>query len=62
MVHWAHGGATRLDNLILLCSHHHRKVHEMGERIQRAEDGSVRVTKMVRLKTICTGSGERLPV
>lgn len=30
IVHWAHGGTTRPDNLIRLCSHHHRLVHEGG--------------------------------
>ena len=28
--HWAHGGATRLDNLVQLCRRHHRAVHEGG--------------------------------
>ena len=28
--HWAAGGETRLDNLILLCSGHHRLLHEGG--------------------------------
>jgi hypothetical protein len=28
--HWALGGETGLDNLMLLCSHHHRLVHEGG--------------------------------
>ena len=28
--HWAAGGATRLDNLVLLCRRHHRAVHEEG--------------------------------
>ena len=31
--HWADGGATRLDNLVLLCRRHHRVVHEEGFRI-----------------------------
>ncbi len=31
--HWAHGGATALDNLVLLCRRHHRAVHEEGFRI-----------------------------
>jgi hypothetical protein len=28
--HWAHGGETSLGNLVLLCSRHHRFVHEAG--------------------------------
>jgi hypothetical protein len=28
--HWAHGGVTDLDNLVLLCRRHHRFVHELG--------------------------------
>jgi hypothetical protein len=28
--HWARGGATNRDNLILLCTRHHRLVHEGG--------------------------------
>jgi hypothetical protein len=28
--HWADGEETSLDNLLLLCSHHHRLVHEQG--------------------------------
>jgi hypothetical protein len=28
VVHWAEGGTTALDNLVLLCRAHHRTVHE----------------------------------
>jgi hypothetical protein len=27
ITHWAHGGETNLDNLVLLCGHHHRTLH-----------------------------------
>lgn len=30
VVHWAHGGPTTLDNLVLLCGQHHRLLHEGG--------------------------------
>lgn len=33
--HWAHGGRTDLENLVHLCRHHHRLVHEGGFRIER---------------------------
>jgi hypothetical protein len=32
LVHWAHGGATDLDNLVILCDAHHRLIHEGGWR------------------------------
>ena len=33
--HWANGGATTLDNLVLLCRRHHTFVHEGGYRIHK---------------------------
>jgi hypothetical protein len=30
VVHWAAGGRTDFSNLVLLCSHHHRFVHDRG--------------------------------
>ena len=35
--HWADGGETSLDNIVQLCSAHHRLVHEGGFRILRRE-------------------------
>ncbi len=32
--HWAHGGETSLDNLVLLCYQHHRLVHEGGYTVE----------------------------
>jgi Domain of unknown function (DUF222)/HNH endonuclease len=39
--HWADGGATDLDNLVHLCGHHHRLLHEGGYRITRAPGGRI---------------------
>lgn len=36
--HWCDGGETRLDNLVLLCRHHHRLLHQQGyEIVKRGE-------------------------
>ncbi len=40
--HWAHGGPTDLDNLVLLCHRHHWLVHEGGWQLIRAEDGHMK--------------------
>jgi hypothetical protein len=32
--HWAEGGATALDNLVLVCRRHHRLVHEGGWEVE----------------------------
>jgi len=41
VVHWIHGGATDLDNLILLCHRHHWMVHEGNWQIVRGDDGRI---------------------
>ncbi len=40
--HWSDGGETRLENLTLLCSFHHRLVHEEGWRLWRDVEGTLR--------------------
>jgi hypothetical protein len=40
--HWAHGGPTTLSNLALLCSRHHRAVHEEGYQVERQADGELK--------------------
>ncbi len=45
--HWAHGGATKLSNLVSLCRFHHRSVHE-GQGVDsgaRRRRGAVRETQ-----------------
>ena len=39
--HWFHGGVTSLDNLLLLCTHHHHLVHEGGWSVERTSDGEL---------------------
>lgn len=42
--HWADGGETSLDNLVTLCSQHHRLVHEGGYGV-RVRDGAIEFTR-----------------
>lgn len=39
--HWADGGETRIDNLVLLCRHHHGLLHERGFTLERSDDGNL---------------------
>jgi hypothetical protein len=41
VVHWARGGRTDLENLVLLCHRHHWLVHEGGQQLVRSDDGSL---------------------
>jgi hypothetical protein len=38
--HWVDGGATSLDNLVLLCRRHHRAVHEGGVELRQHRGGT----------------------
>ena len=40
--HWAHGGETKMSNLVTLCRFHHRKVHEGEVVVQVLDDGAIR--------------------
>jgi hypothetical protein len=40
--HWINGGETTLDNLRLLCTYHHRLLHEGGFSIVKEADGTLR--------------------
>ncbi len=57
VVHWIHGGATDLPNLVLLCYRHHWMVHEGGWQIVRSDDGCVRTIPPL----IAFGPGSRGP-
>ncbi|MCY7302843.1 MAG: HNH endonuclease [Thermoleophilia bacterium] len=41
--HWAQGGETSLENLVLLCYQHHRIVHEGGYTVEGDPDGDIRL-------------------
>ena len=42
IAHWANGGQTALHNLVSLCPHHHRLVHEGGYTVERTITGGLR--------------------
>jgi hypothetical protein len=43
--HWAHGGETKLSNLVMLCRFHHRQVHEGRVVVTCLDDGAIRFTR-----------------
>ena len=45
VVHWAEGGVTALDNLVLLCRRHHRLLHEGGYTAGRDVEGALRFVR-----------------
>ena len=51
VLHWAHGGETKLSNLVLLCRRHHTLIHEGSFRVYREAGGVV----------FRTQGGDRLP-
>jgi hypothetical protein len=44
VIYWSHGGATDLDNLVLLCSRHHTLVHQLGFSLVLKPDRKLTVT------------------
>ena len=62
VIHWARGGSTNLDNQLLLCSRHHRRVHEGGWQILVAEDGRVlTIPPPIPIDFYCRGPIRRSP-
>jgi hypothetical protein len=43
--HWADGGETSIDNLVLLCRRHHRLVHEQEFGVERSADNGIHFTR-----------------
>jgi hypothetical protein len=53
LVHWAHGGSTDSENLILLCGFHHRFLHQQKWRVEGDPNGELIFVRPegTRLKT-----------
>ena len=58
-IHWARGGETSLGNLVLLCWHHHRLVHEGGYTIEDDPSGGLRFRN--RYGVLCPNAPPRPP-
>jgi hypothetical protein len=57
--HWARGGETKIDNLIQLCSYHHRLVHEGGFGVERGAEHGVRFRRPDGRLVPAVGEGGR---
>jgi hypothetical protein len=54
IMHWAKGGATSSANMVLLCRHHHRAVHEGPWNIEASADQTATFTKNGRSQGVST--------
>ena len=45
IVHWADGGPTIVENLVMICPYHHRSVHEGGWSVALHRDGTTTWTR-----------------
>ena len=59
--HWAKGGETAISNLVLLCRHHHRAVHEGPFNVHCSDDGDISFTRDGRSVPEEAGSGASHP-
>ena len=57
---WEHGGPTDLDNLLPICSRHHRSVHDNGWKLKLLPDRTLEIT-LPDGTTMTTGPPERGP-
>lgn len=59
--HWIHGGHTRLENLVSLCSRHHHRHHEGGFDIGARPDGSFVFTLVDGRRLTSVPPGKQIP-
>ena len=52
IIHWADGGATNLDNLVLLCHRHHHHLHEHSYQMIRQPDSTWHVNQNPQPKAV----------
>lgn len=60
IVHWSDGGPTDLDNLVLVCRHHHRRIHHDGWQVTMGPSGFPEFSPPAR-PTLVVGRGPRPP-
>lgn len=58
---WSEGGRTDLDNLVTLCTFHHREVHKGTFRLSMADDGSLQIDKMAVGQRVPLGAQPEIP-
>ena len=58
-IYWEHGGPTDIDNLALLCSDCHKKVHELGADLIRQPDGTYSLEHPPNLTSLASPNGKR---
>ena len=61
VIHWIDGGATSVDNLVLLCGHHHRLVHAGPWTIRQPEPGRFTFTPPLAVRRARGRCPDRAP-
>ena len=58
IIHWAAGGETKLENLVLLCGQHHRVIHHTPWQVRiNPDDGRPEFLPPPKTRTTTTRTG-----